>query len=189
MTEKLRKELGEPQRVSSLEPPCQGQKDCSSQDVPDPIVEVGFPVFGFGLHVQYVDRNPANDNGWGAFSLQSYVSDSFAERVDETLLLRACLSLSLGARAAFAMQWAFDVGDMAGFCETDPLTDIHALQLVLHDLLQSASRFGIPVSLVGWIAPVDDPMNALRQVQSIATHLMSLPEFHSAVGDADVTVH
>lgn len=87
------------------------------------------------------------------------------------------------------MQWAFDVGDMAGFCETDPLTDIYALQLVLCDLLRAASRFGIPVSLDGWIAPVDDPMNALRQVQHIATQLMSLPEFHSAVGGADLTVH
>jgi hypothetical protein len=189
MTEKLRKELGEAERICGFEPPCDGQENGSRQEVPDPIVEVGFPVFGFGLHVQHVDRNPANDNGWGAFSLQSYVSDRFAERVNETFLFQACLSLSLGARAAFAMQWAFDVGDMAGFCESDPLTDILALQRVLYDLLQTAARLGIPVSLDGWVEPVDDPMNALRQVQLIATQLMSLPEFHSAAGSADVTVH
>lgn len=189
MTEKLRKELGEPQRVSSLEPPCEGQENGGGQDVPDPIVEVGFPVFGFGLHVQYVERNAANDNGWGQFRLQSYASDSFRDRVNDTFLFQACLSLPVGARAAFAMHWAFDVGDVAGFCETDPITDIYALQLVLCDLLQTAFRLGLPVSLDGWIAPVDDPMNALRQVQHIATQLMSLPEFHSAVGGADVTVH
>lgn len=104
-------------------------------------------------------------------------------------LVQTINALPIEQRTAFVSRWAHDVEDGSFFCENDPVADVIALQRVLLGILSTAQQMGVSPGLVAWVDPMEDPLGALRQAQTVAGLLLSYPAFVDATGCSVLTRH